>query len=105
MVCLDLKTGKILWEQLAHQGVPATPIHIKNSYASETPVTDGQRVYAYFGNVGVFCYDLDGKPLWTKEIEPHKIALRLGHRRLARAVSGSPVHRQRQRRGVVSAGA
>ncbi len=73
VICLDLKTGKILWEQLAHQGVPATPIHIKNSYASETPVTDGQRVYAYFGNLGVFCFDLDGKPLWKKEIEPHKM--------------------------------
>ena len=52
--------------------MPSTPIHLKNSYASETPVTDGQRVYAYFGNVGVFCYDLDGKPLWSKELEPHK---------------------------------
>jgi outer membrane protein assembly factor BamB len=71
--CLDLKSGKILWEQLAHQGIPSTTIHIKNSYASETPVTDGQRVYAYFGNVGVFCYDLDGKPLWKKELEPHKM--------------------------------
>jgi outer membrane protein assembly factor BamB len=71
--CLDLKTGDVLWEQLAHQGVPSTPIHIKNSYASETPVTDGQRVYAYFGNIGLFCYDLDGKLLWKKPLEAHKI--------------------------------
>lgn len=73
VICLDLKSGNVVWEQLAHQGVPATPIHIKNSYASETPVTDGERLYAYFGNVGVFCYDLDGKPLWKKELEPHKM--------------------------------
>lgn len=73
VLCLDLATGKILWERTAHQGVPTTPTHLKNSYASETPVTDGQRVYAYFGNVGVFCYDLDGKPLWSKKIEPHKM--------------------------------
>ncbi len=72
-ICLDLKTGDVVWEQLAHKGVPTNPIHLKNSYASETPVTDGQRVYAYFGNVGVFCYDLDGKPLWKKPLEPHKI--------------------------------
>ena len=71
--CLNLKTGEVLWEQLSHQGVPATPIHIKNSYASETPVTDGQRVYAYFGNIGVFCYDLDGKLLWKKPLEAHKM--------------------------------
>jgi outer membrane protein assembly factor BamB len=72
VICLDLKTGKVVWQQLAHKGIPSSTIHIKNSYASETPVTDGQRLYAYFGNVGVFCYDLAGKPLWKKEIEPHK---------------------------------
>ncbi len=72
VLCLDLHTGKVVWEQLAHQGVPTTSIHLKNSYASETPITDGGRVYAYFGNVGVFCYDLDGKLLWSKTIDPHK---------------------------------
>jgi outer membrane protein assembly factor BamB len=71
VMCLDLTSGKVLWEQQAHRGVPATPVHLKNSYASETPVTDGQRVYAYFGNVGVFCYDLEGKPLWSKPMDPH----------------------------------
>jgi hypothetical protein len=64
--CIDFKTGKILWEKTAHKGVPASTIHIKNSYASETPVTDGHRVYAYFGNVGLFCYDMDGKDLWSR---------------------------------------
>lgn len=72
VICLDLDDGKVLWEQMPHQGVPTASHHVKNSFASETPVTDGQRVYAYFGNVGVFCYDLDGKPLWQKEIEPRK---------------------------------
>jgi outer membrane protein assembly factor BamB len=73
VLCLDLKTGKVIWNELAHRGVPATTIHIKNSYASETPVTDGERVYAYFGNQGVYCYTLDGKQVWKKEIEPHKM--------------------------------
>lgn len=72
VVCLGLNDGKILWEKPVHKGVPATTIHIKNSYASETPVTDGERVYAYFGNVGVFCFDLDGNQLWEKRVEPHK---------------------------------
>ena len=39
---------------------PAGPIHLKNTYASETPVTDGEHVYAYFGNLGLFCFDMDG---------------------------------------------
>jgi outer membrane protein assembly factor BamB len=72
VVCLSLDDGRILWEKTAHTGIPATTIHIKNSYASETPVTDGQHVYAYFGNVGVFCYDFDGNLVWKKEVEPHK---------------------------------
>jgi outer membrane protein assembly factor BamB len=71
VLCLDLDSGKLLWEQTAHQGKPATPLHIKNTYASETPVTDGKRVYAYFGNLGIFCYDLNGKPAWSKTLEPH----------------------------------
>ena len=68
--CLDFNTGKILWERLAHKGVPESSIHIKNSFASETPVTDGERVFAYFGNLGVFCYDLNGKELWSKRLKP-----------------------------------
>ena len=72
-LCLDLDSGKIIWERTAHQGKPETTLHIKNSYASETPVTDGKRVYAYFGNLGVFCYDLAGEPVWSKRLEPHAI--------------------------------
>ena len=71
--CIDWHSGKILWEHVAHRGVPQHPLHIKNTYASETPVTDGQRVYAYFGNVGLFCYDMDGKPLWSKTFGSFKI--------------------------------
>ncbi len=67
--CVDLKSGKILWEKTAHQGKPESSRHLKNTFASETPVTDGQRVYAYFGNVGLFAYDMDGKELWNKKWE------------------------------------
>jgi outer membrane protein assembly factor BamB len=66
--CLDLNTGAIRWEQVAHEGLPPSPIHLKNSYASETPVTDGERIYALFGNVGLYCYDLDGHQLWKHEL-------------------------------------
>ncbi len=76
IICLDLKTGDIRWERLVHEGKPETPIHLKSSYASETPVTDGERVYCSFGNVGVFCFDLDGKELWKHKVKSH--AMRLG---------------------------
>jgi outer membrane protein assembly factor BamB len=67
--CIDFKTGKILWEREASRGVPTGPRHLKNSYASETPVTDGQRIYAYFGNVGLFCYDFKGNLVWSKKFD------------------------------------
>ena len=65
--CIDRKTGKLLWEREVHKGVPPQPRHPKNSYASDTPVTDGERVYAYFGNIGLFVFDMDGKPLWEQK--------------------------------------
>jgi outer membrane protein assembly factor BamB len=72
LLCLDWNTGKLLWEREPHKGPPDSSIHIKNTFASETPVTDGERVYAYFGNLGVFAYDLDGKELWTKRLPAQK---------------------------------
>ena len=60
------------------QRQPFGPIHQKNSYASETPVTDGQHVYVYFGNVGVFCLDFEGNTVWSKTIEPHTTRMNWG---------------------------
>ena len=69
--CLDLATGKVLWEKTVHQGAPQTPIHLKSTYGAETPVTDGQRVYALFGNLGVFAFTLEGKEVWSHPLVPH----------------------------------
>lgn len=69
--CLDLDSGKVRWKEKVHEGPPPSAIHLKNSYASATPVTDGERVYFYFGNLGVFAYDLDGSRLWSKPMEAH----------------------------------
>lgn len=70
---LDLETGQVQWERTVHRGEPPHPIHIKNSYASETPVTDGERVYALFGNLGVFAFTLDGEQVWSRHLEPRTI--------------------------------
>jgi outer membrane protein assembly factor BamB len=76
---LDAATGKIKWEQEAHKGRPSGGRHRKNTYASETPFTDGERLYVSFGqNVGVFCYTLDGKLLWKKHWPPQPIYLDFG---------------------------
>jgi outer membrane protein assembly factor BamB len=70
--CFDLKTGRELWKHEAHTGEPKVPRHPKSTYAAETPTTDGERLYVLFGDVGLYCYDLDGKPLWSRPIEPKK---------------------------------
>ncbi|MCG8585993.1 MAG: PQQ-binding-like beta-propeller repeat protein [Pirellulales bacterium] len=67
---IELDSGKVLWQRIVYQGVPQTTLHLKNSYASETPVTDGKHVYAYFGNVGLVCLTFDGKVVWRKDFKP-----------------------------------
>jgi outer membrane protein assembly factor BamB len=79
VAALDAKTGKTLWQREAHKGPPPGGRHRKNTYASETPATDGERIYASFGgNVGVFCYTLDGTLLWSKTWKPQPIYLDFG---------------------------
>lgn len=68
--CYRLSDGEPLWERTVHRAKPQTPRHIKNSYASETPVTDGERVYALFGDVGLFCLTIDGEPVWSRPLPP-----------------------------------
>ena len=68
--CIDFNTGEIRWAREVHRSTPKSARHLKNSFASETPVTDGERVYAYFGNVGVFAFDMDGMPVWSHPIGP-----------------------------------
>lgn len=64
--CLDLDTGEIVWEKEVHRGIPEHGCHVKGSLASETAVSDGERVCAYIGNVGMFCFDFDGELMWSK---------------------------------------
>ncbi len=71
--CIDRATGKTLWKQLAIERKPTIAATMGNSFASETPVTDGERVYAYFGAAGLFCYDVAGKPLWKKSLGSYQM--------------------------------
>jgi len=78
LICLDKKTGKVLWERTARTATPHEGYHNSyGSFASNSPVTDGKRVYAFFGSRGIYCYDLDGKPIWEKDLGV-KMTMRLG---------------------------
>jgi outer membrane protein assembly factor BamB len=65
-LCLDAKSGKIVWQKevFRQDGKTAPRIHRKNSHASPTPLTDGKRLYVHFGHQGTACLDFDGKILW-----------------------------------------
>ncbi|HEV2861588.1 MAG TPA: PQQ-binding-like beta-propeller repeat protein [Pyrinomonadaceae bacterium] len=68
VIALDRDTGKVVWEQTAWEGTPYDDRHRKSSYASSTPATDGQRVYAFFGAEGLYAYDFNGKLAWKADI-------------------------------------
>jgi len=65
--CVDKKTGKIIWQKLAHEGIPKIRRHTKATHANTTAATDGKRLVAFFGSEGLYCYDMSGKPLWKKD--------------------------------------
>jgi outer membrane protein assembly factor BamB len=68
VLCLDRKTGRVLWERVAYEGKVYDTRHRKNTYASSTPATDGRYVYAYFGPEGLYCYDFDGNQVWKASL-------------------------------------
>jgi len=68
LYALDRATGKVVWERIAHEGVPKTKRHPKSSQASPTPVTDGRHVIVSFGSEGLYAYDFGGKLLWTRDL-------------------------------------
>ena len=65
LYCFDLESGARLWERRIYHGNPSGGRHRKNSFASETPVTDGERIYVYLGHLGLFAFDMEGNPVWA----------------------------------------
>ena len=74
----DLQSGELLWETRFHEGPPPVGRHRKNSYTSETPVTDGQAIYVYVAFQGLYAFDFDGEQLWSTPLNPHQVYLDFG---------------------------
>lgn len=68
LLCVDLDSGKILWDKTVYEGTVYDNRHKKNTYASTTPVTDGKFVYVSFEAEGIYCYDFDGKRIWKASL-------------------------------------
>ncbi|NOT31747.1 MAG: PQQ-binding-like beta-propeller repeat protein [Planctomycetes bacterium] len=68
VLALDKATGAVQWQQTAWSGTPKHGRHPKSSYAASTPATDGKHLVVNFGSEGLFCFDLDGKELWKRDL-------------------------------------
>jgi outer membrane protein assembly factor BamB len=78
LYCLNLKSGKVEWQKEFYTGQPPGGRHRKNSFASESPVTDGKFIYVYVGNMGLWAFDLKGKQVWSTPLEANPIYLDFG---------------------------
>jgi len=67
VLCYDRQNGSVLWQKVARREVPHEGHQENNTYASASPVTDGQVLCAFFGSRGLHCYDLDGNLKWEKD--------------------------------------
>jgi outer membrane protein assembly factor BamB len=68
VICLDADKGNVLWSKTVRTQEPKTRRHTKNTYASETPVTDGKNVFASFGSTGLYCLDFEGSVIWQRDL-------------------------------------
>ncbi len=78
VLCLDRRTGREVWLQVATTKIPHVGAHNDNDFASASPTTDGKYLYCWFGSAGLFCYDLDGKKLWERDLGEAKVGSSLG---------------------------
>ena len=95
LYAIDKRTGKIVWERVAFEGEPGNKRHIKSTYASASPATDGRIVVAWFGSQGVYAYDMNGAPAVEGGSRPR----RHGRVRHSRRTSGD--RRARRSSGTV----
>ncbi len=68
VLCLDRKSGDILWKQIATEAVPHEGHHRDHGYASGSATTDGQSLFVTFGSRGIYSYDLDGNLQWGRDL-------------------------------------
>jgi outer membrane protein assembly factor BamB len=70
ILALDRVSGKILWNELGLQAMPRVKRHPKATHANSTPATDGKRIVVFFGSEGLFCFDMNGRLVWKKDLGP-----------------------------------
>jgi len=79
VLAIDRRTGNTVWERVAAEAEPHEAAHQDNgTWASSSAITDGQHVYAYFESFGLYAYDMDGKPVWQKDLGDKRMRNQFG---------------------------
>ncbi|MEM0982736.1 MAG: PQQ-binding-like beta-propeller repeat protein [Planctomycetota bacterium] len=79
MLAVDMETGDSRWSTTLAERVPSQPTHPSNTFATETPVTDGERIYAHFGSIGLLvAVDLDGREVWRAPLPAYRQTANFG---------------------------
>ncbi|MDG2384800.1 MAG: PQQ-binding-like beta-propeller repeat protein [Pirellulaceae bacterium] len=78
LICLDRQTGQERWQRTTQEVMPHQGYHWKGSFASASPVTNGQHVYVSFGSYGLFCFDMKGQLAWKRQLGPQAMEDSLG---------------------------
>ena len=78
LYALDRESGKIVWQRTLKEGFPHEGTHNTGTWASNSPVTDGRRIYAFFGSQGLYCLDMKGNVVWEKDLGDLDIRLDFG---------------------------
>jgi outer membrane protein assembly factor BamB len=78
VISVDRNTGKIQWERTVKEEIPLERTHTLGSWASNSPVTDGENIFAYFGSRGLFCLDFKGNVLWERDFGQMEIIMSFG---------------------------
>ncbi len=78
VICLDRSTGKVRWRRTATRCIPHEGHHGDNDFSSASPTTDGRHLYCWFGSSGLYCYDLEGKQIWDRDLGKAYMGASLG---------------------------
>ncbi len=78
VISVDKTTGKIAWQTVVKEELPIEKTHDLGSWASNSPVTDGENIFAYFGSRGLYCLDLKGNVLWQRDFGQMDIVASFG---------------------------
>jgi len=78
VISVDRNSGKIRWQTTVREELPHSSTHQFGSWASNSPVTDGENIYAYFGSHGLYCLNNEGKIIWERDFNPMQKVMNFG---------------------------